>query len=405
MSNLQKITATIYVVAFVLMAGMYTTKLMRTTLERVKPIHQGFSVFTLADKNSSQKDYTVYGYMPYWYLDKAKYIQFDKVTDIAYFALSLNPDGTIRKTDENGYAEPGYRNWANSESVVQLISEAKKHNVRFALTIISHEDDISGEILDCRSCWEVMAEEIIGEMQAKNIRDLNLDFEYVGAPDAQKTKQYTQLVDFLNKRLDAAFEDSKLTVATFADSNIKPRITDPLALAEVADQLFIMAYDFHYAGSDTAGPVAPIKRNSNYTSYDIETMLHDYLKNIPPNKLVLGVAYYGYNWVVDSPIPYAPRLPGNDYIGYSQSQTYEVIMDSLLSLQPKVVWDTESKSPYYSYISEFSGYQRLIYFENEDSLRFKYQLAKQKELAGVGIWALGYDGGYQELWELLGREF
>ncbi|MGE3801987.1 MAG: hypothetical protein AB7H80_13280, partial [Candidatus Kapaibacterium sp.] len=29
----------------------------------------------------------------------------------------------------------------------------------------------------------------------------------------------------------------------------------------------------------------------------------------------------------------------------------------------------------------------------------------QNELGGVGIWALGYDNGYTELWELLGMKF
>ena len=32
-------------------------------------------------------------------------------------------------------------------------------------------------------------------------------------------------------------------------------------------------------------------------------------------------------------------------------------------------------------------------------------MAKDKNLRGVGIWALGYDKGYQDLWNLLGEEF
>jgi spore germination protein YaaH len=48
---------------------------------------------------------------------------------------------------------------------------------------------------------------------------------------------------------------------------------------------------------------------------------------------------------------------------------------------------------------------RQVYFENERSLRAKYELIKANDLAGVGIWALGYDGGYQELWNLLKEQF
>jgi hypothetical protein len=39
------------------------------------------------------------------------------------------------------------------------------------------------------------------------------------------------------------------------------------------------------------------------------------------------------------------------------------------------------------------------------SLRKKYDQVIRRNLAGIGIWALGYDDGYQELWDLLAEKF
>ncbi|KKT11682.1 MAG: hypothetical protein UV89_C0011G0004 [candidate division WWE3 bacterium GW2011_GWB2_43_22] len=166
-----------------------------------------------------------------------------------------------------------------------------------------------------------------------------------------------------------------------------------------------MGYDFHRPTSDTAGPVAPIGGKGVHSEYDIETMLKDYLAIVPPNKLLLGVPYYGYNWVVGEDEKYAERIDGNDNIGFSQSQSYEAIMDVLIDIKPKVMWDDLGQVPYFSYISAETGQQRQVFFENQRSLAVKYKLVKNNGLMGVGIWALGYDGGYTELWDLLYDEF
>jgi spore germination protein YaaH len=119
----------------------------------------------------------------------------------------------------------------------------------------------------------------------------------------------------------------------------------------------------------------------------------------------MGVPYYGYNWIVTTTDQNAVRIPGNDLIGTSQSQPYQNVMDTILETKPQINWDELAQSPYFTYTSPATGMTRQVYFENEQSLKAKYELVKKYDLAGVGIWALGYDGGYQELWNLLKEEF
>jgi spore germination protein YaaH len=46
-----------------------------------------------------------------------------------------------------------------------------------------------------------------------------------------------------------------------------------------------------------------------------------------------------------------------------------------------------------------------LWYDDSISLSHKYDWVKNKKLSGVGIWALGYDHGDTELWELLANKF
>lgn len=398
-----KTGATLVLALSLIVTVNYVVKQDNPHLSILSPISKSFSILAFASKREPPNK-IVYGYLPYWSIKDSQYIEYDKLTDIAYFGLYIDENGNFVKF-ENGETDPGYNNWINNEDLDKVIKKAQDRGVKFSLTVISHVDETSDKFLDCRECWDNLANNIITELHRKNIKDVNLNFEYVEYVPHEKAVEYSQFVDFLNQRLDREFGDSQLVVSTFADSIVKERITDVEALGHVADYLFIMGYDFHRPTSDTAGPVSPMQGKGVKSDYDIVTMINDYLSYVPPNKLILGVPYYGYNWVVDSDQEYAKRLEGSDALGYSQSQTYQSIMETILTVKPALKWDDLAKTPYFTYISPETGALRTVYYENAESLSFKYQLAKDKGLAGVGIWALGYDGGYDELWNLLARFF
>jgi len=400
----------VIIASFLLTLGIFLG-ISGTYLQRIEasenlitPYSDTFSVFSMLKQQEKPK-YTVYGFLPYWTINKAKYLQFDKLTDLAYFGLNINADGTFKKIQDDGIVDPGYNNWRNNKDLKEVIEKSKIEGVRVSLTVISHESDTSDYFLGCRSCWDKLADEVIKELDYHQINSVHLNFEYADYTDGDKADQYTEFSDFINRKLDAKYGDSYTVVSTFADSLVKPRVTKVQDLVNVVDGIFIMAYDFHRPSSDQSGPVAPVGGIGVHAEYDIKTMIKDYLAHAPASKLILGVPYYGYNWVVTSSNPNSARIPGNDYIGFSQSQTYENVMETILRAKPNLNWDVLGLTPYFSYVSPETGSVRQVYYENEESLKAKYELAKNNNFAGVGIWALGYDGGYQELWKLLNDEF
>jgi len=396
------------IVVFLAGTSLYISKIDLKN-HPITPYSNSFDFLSLF-KERKKPNYVVYGYLPYWTLANLEYIELDRLTDIAYFGLYIDSKGEFVKTieDENGtrIAEPGYRNWKESKEVAQLAESCNRFGVRLALTVIAHNDKDNDAFLNCGECWDTLLKNLYTELDAKKIKDVNLNFEYAQYTNIEMAKKFSELTNYLNQALDSKYGDSKVVVSAFADSPVKDRISSDLEnLARYSDGIFIMAYDFHRPTSDTAGPVAPIGGKGIHAEYDIETMLKDYLSLVPPNKLILGVPYYGYNWVVSEEKKYAERIDGSEEIGYSQSQPYSGIMDTIIKTKPKILWDELGQVPYFSYVSIETGQQRQVFYENRESLLIKYRLAKSKNLMGVGIWALGYDGGYTELWDLLYDEF
>ena len=382
----------------IILGMIYTITFPRSKQYKIiSPVKPKTNIFKMFTPKIERKN-VVYGYLPWWSLNDLDYIELDKLTDIAYFGVYLQSDGSFKKDLETGIHEPGYNRWVSDARLKEFITRAKKYNVRVALTLVAHEDEVTDKFLDCRPCWEKVANNLRAEMDKQGVKDLNLNFEYGGYTPREKADKYVEFVEYINKYMDVYYKDSFVVTSAFADSAMGDRVSSNIeGLGRVSDGIFIMGYDFHRPQSANAGPVAPLD--------DIEKTLGQFLSQTSADKLILGVPYYGYNWVVDSDVLGASRIEGNDSIGYSESQIYAGVIDTINETGAKVGWHSTGKTPYFSYVSPETGSVRQVHYENAESLKQKYQLSKRLNLQGVGIWALGYDRGHTELWDLLQQEF
>jgi len=426
---------------FLLGFSVFSIKKQKSVLEKQKflsPLGKALQLDTLGIQAARERK-IVYGYLPYWTIDEVDNFDLATLTDIAYFGLHVDENGNFIKTqetDEGTIQNPGYDNWHNNEKLREFIKKAQNKDVRVALTAMSHIDKNSTEFLYCKECWDTFYGNLKAEMDLHNIRDVNLNFEYYETVDKEISLKYSEFAKFVKRKLSKDFKDPQLVVATFADSLINDRVSDVPSLAKIADKLFIMAYDFHVSQSDKAAPVSPMGGAGRYAGYDIRTMIKDYLAYVPPQKLILGVPYYGFNWAKADEEILAEReellrkteqksedgaaeggngesketevdLPRNNN---TVTQTYSDIMEIIETREKEkksgaLSWDELAQVPVYRYLDNETGKERTIYFENQKSLEVKYELAKEFELAGVGIWALGYDTDRPELWNLLNEEF
>jgi hypothetical protein len=113
------------------------------------------------------------------------------------------------------------------------------------------------------------------------------------------------------------------------------------------------------------------------------------------DKLILGLPYYGIEWQTIN------DQAGATTTSYGESRTYQIAAQNAANYGRR--WSELYKSPWYAYLNETNWYQ--CWYDDSLSLSYKYKLVLEKQLAGIGIWALGYDGARPELWGAIEDHF
>jgi spore germination protein YaaH len=306
----------------------------------------------------------VYGYLPYWEnLDPASF-RWDLVSDIVAFSAEIATDGMV--TNPHGLPGAG------------LLSEAHARGVRVHLCATLFNSAAGSEIATFLASPAARAT-AVQQLVALAPDGLNLDFEFV--PGASRDA-FTAFVQQLRAALPPNIELTLAMPATTSYSGY-----DVPQLAAAANRLLLMEYDYHWRTGPTSGAVAPLP--------DVQRAVDGYLAKVPATALAMGVPYYGYEWPTSSAAAGASTTgPGNSVLfesGFTKLSTYGRI------------WDSASQTPWYTFVA--SAQPRQGWVEDGESLALKYRFARSRDLAGVMIWALGYDGARTEGWTALQSSF
>lgn len=195
---------------------------------------------------------------------------------------------------------------------------------------------------------------------------INIDFEDVMARDRPF---YTRFLAELAAKLRP--HGYLVTVSIPAKTHDNPAAGwsgafDYRAVGAVADQVMLMAYDGHYSRGP-AGPVASFPWVQRVIEYAVSV--------IPRHKVYLGVAVYGYDWPVG--VNSARALSGN--------RAYTIAAERGAAIQ----WHAQDRVPFFYYRDGSAN--RVVYFENGESLGHKLDLVKEYRLGGIAMWRLGLD--------------
>ncbi len=343
--------------------------------------------FRLQDKNKKQE---VFGFAPYWTLSKIGKIDWNLLTTFAYFSLPVNADGSIGR---DTYEWSVFR----GEKLKGYLKEAEDHDVKKVVTLTQMETDVIEQFLNDQSAWEQLSRESVEILIENNLDGVNIDFEYIPSDNELKRK-FSEFVKTYSDNLNSNLKNPYITVSVLASSVRFNRIYDVAALAQHTDGVFMMAYDFYYPGSDMIGPSAPLYGFNDGEGpfwYDVSTAVDDFVAVADSKKIILGIGMYGWNYPAYSPLPKTNKVSGARAHATTneKAQNDEILQSSLIG-----GWDDFAKVAWRGYWDN-NGWH-VIYLEDERSLGHKLDFASKKDLAGVGIWALGYEGNSQ-LWSML----
>ncbi|HEX6418819.1 MAG TPA: glycosyl hydrolase family 18 protein, partial [Acidimicrobiales bacterium] len=205
-----------------------------------------------------------------------------------------------------------------------------------------------------------------------------VDLDYESLP-ADRRADYSRFV----RDLAGALHDAGRTLSVTVHAKTEEpgewdgaRAQDWRALGAAADTLRIMAYDHAWPGSPP-GPVAPVPWVEDVVSFAVS--------QVPRDKLVLGLATYGYDW------------PDGGAAGDVAWADAVAIADAH-GTEPR--WDAASASPWFTY-TDPDGTPHTVWFEDARSLAARLEVARRHGLAGVFVWRLG--GEDPAIWDVLGE--
>lgn len=347
----------------------------------------------------------IIGFLPYWTLDNAQYVRFDLVSDIIFFSLTADENGHIVKVT-NGETDPGWR-WWNSQTVKNLIAKTQITGGKFSLTVAMQKNSTLEKFLDNPQAQQTLIDNLLKEIQEKHLNGINIDFEYAGTPDDGYREKFTEFNQMLTSQIHRQSPMTELSIDFFPLSIRKPRLFDIAKLTSMYDKIIVMSYDFYTANSDIAGPIAPMNgfAQGKYI-FDVTTAFQDYLQVVPKEKLVMGVPYYGYDWPVeDGKTPQSKTLPQNDQNGYPAVISYGRMRQFNLLKPENCQWSDLAQESWCWYQDPETKVDHQVWFEDDKSINIKYDFAKDKGLAGIAIWTLGYDKNYPDLWNMIDSKF
>lgn len=284
-----------------------------------------------------------------------------------YFELSKNGSLLVEKIDPtfiSAMHEKGIR-------VVPFLADG--WNREKASAALANRDQLVNQIENALKCYD--------------LDGVNVNIEHVSEVDRN---DYNDLLRLLRERIP-----QNKVVAVAVAANPEGWVAgwqgayDCKTLAVYSDYLMLMAYDENSQGDLEPGPVASI----SFVEESIQQVL---AQGVPPDKIVLGIPFYGRLWDQEG-----------DFLGEHIfiNQVDEIVKANKGSIS----YDHVAQSPvaHFSISSKESGIEvedkkltrgnYTLWYENDDSIQEKLKLVGKYKLKGAGSWSLGQED--PSLWD------
>lgn len=317
----------------------------------------------------------VFGFHPHWSKSSLENYNFKLLTSVSYFSYDLDPKTGNYKT---------IGDWETTK----LIDSAKVNNIKVYLTVTNFTAHKNRDFLTNKPAMKTSIATILQLLKAREAHGVTINFEDV---PCDLNSNYTKYIQNLSNRLK---EFNKTVVVTLPAID-KRKCFDIMALTDYVEYFVVMAKNYYSSSSKIAGPVAPLYGDNLWTQGSIENTVNSYLEEgISNDKFILTVPYYGTKWQTDD-----DKVPS-----YSKKFISTLSFKTIKKqYHQKAYFEPISQTNYLNFKEDEKFIQ--IWFDDAKSLGKKYDFINSKKLAGVGIWALGYDDGYTELWDVLKEKF
>lgn len=240
------------------------------------------------------------------------------------------------------------------------------------------DSNLASNILNNPDLQDILYEDVRNVMQSKGYSAIDIDFEYINSSES------TNYADFVAKLRTLGYPVI-VAAAPKTSANQRGQLYEGhnyRLLGQAADYLFVMTYEWGYTYGPPL-PVAPIQNVRRVIEYAIT--------ETSPEKILLGIPNYGYDWK----LPYIQGTSRATSIG--NRQAVEIAREK----KAEIFFDETAQTPYFNY-TDASG-EHIVWFENARSIKAKFDIINNYNLAGVGYWNLMRE--FPQLWLLQNAMF
>ncbi|MDQ6827911.1 MAG: glycosyltransferase [Gemmatimonadota bacterium] len=244
--------------------------------------------------------------------------------------------------------------------------------------LVSNFDSASGK-WDTKSLRKMLTDPVaksraINQLAAKVIQldlaGVTLDFENVPPEMHEHVLAFEHLLRAVMQSLGRR---TSICIVPYLELPLVKRY------AAESDELILMLYDEHYGGGDP-GPVASQRWYADKA--------RQLLTVVPPQKAILAVGAYGYDW--------------NDaHPNRAENVTFQQAMTSAKESDAEVHFDSASMNPYVSW-TEPDSTDHIVWFLDGPTMYNQILAGSALGAAGHAIWRLGSED--KSIWAELSRQ-
>jgi spore germination protein YaaH len=276
----------------------------------------------------------------------------EEMTGIAPYWYTVQGDGSV-----------------TSKESQQVIDFAKGKQLKM-YALITNKPDESDAILKNPQIRSIAVANLLKLVQEKPIDGINIDFELLDPSHKDGLNAFMAELYPQFKKLNKT-----VFVSVFPKVDVATDVTaayDYPFLAKNSDYIQVMTYDQHWATA-TPGPVAAL----GWVEKNIQAAVE---QAGDPKKVMVGIPAYGYDW------PDKNRTE-------AETVTYTQAKDRAQKKGAEIMWDDGAKVPHFKYDTH------EVWFENAESSKWKLELVKKYNVAGIAIWRLGQED--PALWNVI----
>jgi spore germination protein YaaH len=335
----------------------------------------------------------VYGYLPYWEMDSTieANLDWNALSAIALFSVTQNKDGSLN-TGALGYTH------IVSAQGRRIVATARSRGVRTEIAFTSFGSTKNKDFFTNPTAQAATIAALRAFVKDVGAEGVDVDVELISGT---YFPAYASFCASLRAALRLDNPTATVTVATNANTSGARMAKAALDLG--IDRAFMMGYAFRSAGGPP-GAIDPIDFRGDPTKLDLKASVDLYATTgVPLGRVILGLPLYGMTWPTAGPnLGDAKTAGGSSFIPES-NLTLLAANAARIALEPieSVAWFAWQDSK----LDPATAPWHQTFYDTPATLQPKFQLALDRDLAGIGFWALGYERGLAGYWDKVKEMF